>query len=522
MNIRLSFLRALIGPVTLGLILGLAGTDARFRAHAQSPKQITVCDDSVWDQGVRDYVIANDLTASGGLPCLSPSVDNITIDGNNKTITTNGGNALAISNHKGITVRNLTTNGGFVIDGDLADNNLLDGITSTGSVAIYDGDGNVVNNSIIGGYLAFGRNANAVTGEALMNSTVEGSAPDLVEIVGSEQAPCPRGDHLIMNNTFTNNQSGTPTDAWATLRIRCTTNSTVTGNIIHSTGSAIGLYLRDDSNDGRYEGNTFWTSSAEALRIASGNADKGNPSRNTFRNNIFRAENASSFYIQGIGTGNQFLYNIVWGTSDDSGATLTGGFGNAYDHNTFYVTGSNHRAFYMTYRDGPPADTFTNNIVDYNGPFAFKFDGFAFDRLTSDYNLFRNRSGAVTFEGYGSLASWRTQSAAAGDAEDAHSIEADPLFNNPATGNFSLKDSSPARGAGSGGTDIGAYGTTQSFGCDELWTCGSWSSCTDGRQTRTCTDQHQCGTTFFRPLLSKSCTQADQTAPSGIRDLRVQ
>lgn len=507
------------------LLFVVVGHRARFpfnRAIAQSPKSIVSCDDSVWDSGVRDYVIANNLTASGGQNCLSPTINNITIDGNGKTITTDGGDAVYINGHSGITIRNLTTNGGFGIDGDAADNNLLDNVTANGGVSIYDGDSNVVINSAIGSYLAFGRGSNAVSGEVLTNSTVNGSAPDLVEIVGSEQAPCPRGDHAITNNTITNNQNGAPTDAWATLRIRCTTNSTVTGNIIHSTGTAIGLYIRDDSNDALYEGNTFWTNGAEALRIASGNADKGNPSNNIFQRNVFHADNAPSFYIQAIGSGNQFLYNIVWGNSDDIGATLTGGFGNTYDHNTFYVSGSGNRAFYMNYRDGPPADTFTNNIIDYDGPLVFKFDGFAFDRLASDYNLFLNRSGAITFEGYGSLSAWRTKSGQAGAAQDQHSIEADPLFNNPATGNFSLRDNSPARGAGMGGTDIGAYGTTQSFGCNEQWACDPWSACNNGKQTRTCSDYHQCGTTFLRPLLTKSCTQSDQVPPTGIRDLRVQ
>ncbi len=507
--------------IASALLLAVVGS-ARHQASAQSPKQITACDDTVWDTNVRDYVVANDLTATGSQNCLSPSVNNITIDGNGKSITTGGGDAVYINGRNGITVRNLATNGGFSIDGEVADNNLFDNVTAKGRISIYDGDSNVVVNSTIGSYLAFGRGNNAVSGEVLTNSTVIGSAPDLVEIVGSEQAPCPGGNHTITNNTFTNNQSGTPTDAWATLRIRCTTNSTVTGNIIHSTGTAIGLYLRDDSNDAVYEGNTFWTNGAEALRIASGNIDKGNPSNNIFRHNVFHADNAPSFFIQAIGSGNQFLYNIIWGNSNNNGATLTGGFGNTYDHNTFYVSGSDHNGFFMSYRSGPPADTFTNNIVDYDGPFAFKFDGFAFDRLTSDYNLFTNRSGAVSFEGYGSLSEWRTRSTQAGAAQDVHSLEADPLFNNPASGNFSLGENSPARGAGMGGTDIGAYGTTQSFGCDEQWSCEPWSACSNGSQTRTCSDLHQCGTTFLRPSLTKSCTQTDQTPPSGIRDLRVQ
>ncbi|MFP4400437.1 MAG: hypothetical protein ACLFPQ_01020, partial [Candidatus Woesearchaeota archaeon] len=42
--------------------------------------------------------------------------------------------------------------------------------------------------------------------------------------------------------------------------------------------------------------------------------------------------------------------------------------------------------------------------------------------------------------------------------------------------------------------------------CKESWTCGEWSSCSGGTQTRTCTDSNSCGTTLTRPQLSQSCT----------------
>lgn len=41
--------------------------------------------------------------------------------------------------------------------------------------------------------------------------------------------------------------------------------------------------------------------------------------------------------------------------------------------------------------------------------------------------------------------------------------------------------------------------------CQETWACTSWSSCTNGKQTRLCSDQNRCGTSFEKPVESRSC-----------------
>jgi hypothetical protein len=41
--------------------------------------------------------------------------------------------------------------------------------------------------------------------------------------------------------------------------------------------------------------------------------------------------------------------------------------------------------------------------------------------------------------------------------------------------------------------------------CEEYWVCGSWRSCLLGSQTRTCTDSAECGTTEFKPILTRTC-----------------
>jgi hypothetical protein len=47
---------------------------------------------------------------------------------------------------------------------------------------------------------------------------------------------------------------------------------------------------------------------------------------------------------------------------------------------------------------------------------------------------------------------WKSQS-----GKDAHSIEANPLFVNPAARDFHLQSTSPCKGTGYGGVDMGIY-----------------------------------------------------------------
>lgn len=49
-------------------------------------------------------------------------------------------------------------------------------------------------------------------------------------------------------------------------------------------------------------------------------------------------------------------------------------------------------------------------------------------------------------------------------------------------------------------------GSTANTACTPSWQCTGFSACTNGQQTRTCTDSYNCGTTTNRPSLSQSCT----------------
>ena len=42
--------------------------------------------------------------------------------------------------------------------------------------------------------------------------------------------------------------------------------------------------------------------------------------------------------------------------------------------------------------------------------------------------------------------------------------------------------------------------------CIENWTCGAWSTCSSGTQTRVCTDANSCGTTGSKPIESQTCS----------------
>ena len=54
--------------------------------------------------------------------------------------------------------------------------------------------------------------------------------------------------------------------------------------------------------------------------------------------------------------------------------------------------------------------------------------------------------------------------------------------------------------------------------CVESWTCGDWSACAGGTQTRECTDLKACGTTLLKPKTSQTC-EAAVPAPEPVETL---
>ncbi len=77
--------------------------------------------------------------------------------------------------------------------------------------------------------------------------------------------------------------------------------------------------------------------------------------------------------------------------------------------------------------------------------------------------------------------------------------ETPPTTSNNGTG----EEESTIPGGDSGGQD-----SVQE--CQPRWVCTHWSGCSDGIQTRTCTDMNECGTTLGMPLTSQPCSSRER------------
>lgn len=63
-------------------------------------------------------------------------------------------------------------------------------------------------------------------------------------------------------------------------------------------------------------------------------------------------------------------------------------------------------------------------------------------------------------------------------------------------------------GGGSGGGSAGS--------CAENWVCSEWNTCTNGVQSRTCTDSKKCGTVKIKPVLKRDCTVEGADGEAGV------
>ena len=52
--------------------------------------------------------------------------------------------------------------------------------------------------------------------------------------------------------------------------------------------------------------------------------------------------------------------------------------------------------------------------------------------------------------------------------------------------------------------------------CIENWDCTDWDVCKEGKQTRTCNDINNCGTTILKPSLERECSVEGQEGEAGI------
>lgn len=51
--------------------------------------------------------------------------------------------------------------------------------------------------------------------------------------------------------------------------------------------------------------------------------------------------------------------------------------------------------------------------------------------------------------------------------------------------------------------------------CREKWVCTDWGPCINGRQTRVCWDENNCGTELYKPFEVQPCVSEQATQESG-------
>jgi len=416
---------------------------------------------------VQNVRLANDLTTTAN-SCLTVGASGVTIDGAGHRITAVL-YAVQWVDQSNVTVKNVVSDRTLQIYGAKASHNLVTDSTF-GLIAIYGADDNIIQNSTMKKLKIYPIGTNPAQREVVTGNTISGTLTQteekLVEIVtGSDGTKdsdgtylCASGEHLITNNRITGVTSD-PTLEPELLYLRCGRNSTVSGNTIRCAQRAAGILLRDSADDNLIENNDVQIGDGNegALLIQAGSYGYHHPRDNTFRGNVFRVTRNRAFWLQaGATRGNTFLQNVF---RSDGGATetvrLTDGPGvtTLFDHNTFYRASA---GTLVVFRDlGSGTNTFTSNIFAYPGAPNGVFD---FDKAQSlagykgDYNAFFNSAGRVTFGQYGvDLNLWKTIQ------QDSHSIEADPQFVAPLSGDLTLAQQSALRGAGADGTDPGAF-----------------------------------------------------------------
>lgn len=492
------------------------------RTSAQAGQNITSCGTY---SGL--LILQADIT---GDTCITISAANSTLNGNGHTITVTNpiGHAVYAVDKGFVTVHNLTSNSDIYLNGDGADNALVEN-NVLGGVNITSGDDAVIRNNLLGSLTIGQPGLNAAQRHTISNNTITGTANKLVAINGSGETPCPATSHTLLNNTITSTQTclsgvpaGTPgrCDEPMALWLWCAAGNIINGNIIRTTDQSMGLRLRDESDNNLIIGNTIWVSAVVdgdfgGINITSGNNGRHHPQNNTFSYNIVRSDNDLALNIQSPGTSNRFNGNLFWSNTDGNANWLNDGpYDNGWDHNTFYNAGTGPVATF-DYRTDRTTDQFTDNIFATNGSIALNFAYMTPARYGGDDNLFWSANSATTFGTYGTLANWQTQFS----PDDAHATFGNPLFVDPANGDFQLQATSPARGTGSNGSDIGAY-PYQAVGCTENWSsCTAWSPCSNGSQARICTDANHCGTIVGRPPIVQSCTVIDTTSPARVVNL---
>lgn len=482
------------------------------RATAVTPTPITGCKTI---SAAGEYSISNNL--SGSTPCLKITASNVSIQGNGKTIT-NGGDTVYIQNANHVTIDNLIGDGAITVYGDSSDFTTIKHVVLAKDIYNVSADDLTIQDSTFAAFHNEAGVSNPLERLTLQRNTISSGAQKLVYIGNPplSYSPttynCARGDFLIEDNYFKTTAQGG--DEPLILTVRCSPYATIRHNTFVATGSAVAIYLRDQSDHHLIENNTFdlnqgWGAifTSSGMEVSDKWPEPGDPSYLTVRNNTIYTHNAPGIYMQAGGKGNVFTNNTIrFSTTNQlpnfEGTNVISGSDVVFTHNTVYREDSG--SVLKLNSINTPAVIVRDNIFSTGGGTIYSYDHVAAGDLATaysgSYNIFQNRSGAVSFGFSPSLSAWKSASA----GRDNQSLETDPKFKNPSAGDFSLLTGSPALASASDGTNRGAVQSGSS--CSESWTCGAWSTCTNGSQSRTCTDANACGTTINRPPLIQSCT----------------
>ncbi|HEX5235100.1 MAG TPA: choice-of-anchor D domain-containing protein [Silvibacterium sp.] len=163
----------------------------------------------------------------------------------------------------------------------------------------------------------------------------------------------------------------------------------------------------------------------------------GNASRNSFPMNV-----------QGGAGGCTFYGNVVYNSYGPCMSIDNGPGGNRFYNNTCYNNGRGGSEGAGIFMDGGSADTgniFENNIFYAGSNATFTDVTHGSTSSTLDHNLYFGGS-ATPFIWNGTAYTMANYLAAS--RQDAHSVNANPLFTSPSTNDFSLTSNSPAIGSG--------------------------------------------------------------------------
>lgn len=240
------------------------------------------------------------------------------------------------------------------------------------------------------------------------------------------------------------------------ISLAAATNSIVTGNTIdYNTGT--GVYVAAGSNGNTIDRNSisynatrYFNSSGVYQRLAPGIDIRSN--NNIISGNVSHHNDDSGIQVWSGATGNLVVNNSTFNNigypnsqAGDHGIDISNAPGNRVIGNTVY----NNRTAGINVEGTSTGTTIANNIAVDNGLSGGRTGGnirvtsTSVSGTTSDYNLVYNTSGSGTVvvwnsTGYSSLTSLRKT------GQEAHGLQADPIWVSADTGDFHLTAASPA------------------------------------------------------------------------------